>query len=70
MDKIGSITAKITGIEYTPFLCRTLHTFKLEEPFFVLATQNPIEQEGSLALDQTVFVNGELKTISLWVKLT
>ncbi len=31
MDKIGSITAKITGIEYTPFLCRTLHTFKLEE---------------------------------------
>lgn len=37
-------------------------TFKLEEPFFVLATQNPIEQEGSLALDQSVFINGELKT--------
>ncbi|MBI4148228.1 AAA family ATPase [Candidatus Woesearchaeota archaeon] len=37
-------------------------TFKLEEPFFVLATMNPIEQEGSLALDEPVFVNGELKT--------
>ena len=38
------------------------HTYKLERPFFVLATQNPIEQEGSLSLDETVFVNGELKT--------
>lgn len=37
-------------------------TYKLDLPFFVLATQNPIEQEGSLALDQHVFVNGELKT--------
>ncbi len=31
MDKIGSITARITGIEYTPFLCRKLQSFKLEE---------------------------------------
>ena len=37
-------------------------TYKLDRPFFVLATQNPIEQEGSLALDQPVFVNGSLKT--------
>jgi len=37
-------------------------TYKLEEPFFVLATQNPIEQEGSLALYETVFINGQLKT--------
>ncbi len=37
-------------------------TFKLDAPFFVLATMNPIEQEGSLALDQNVFINGELKT--------
>ncbi len=37
-------------------------TYKLEEPFFVLATGNPIEQEGSLTLDQSVFINGELKT--------
>ncbi|MBI2136582.1 AAA family ATPase [Candidatus Woesearchaeota archaeon] len=37
-------------------------TFKLEEPFFILATQNPIEQEGSLALSQAVFINGQLKT--------
>ena len=37
-------------------------TFKLEPPFFVLATQNPIEQEGSLSLNESVFVNGELKT--------
>src|SRR3990167_8104961 len=31
MDKIGSITAKITGIEYTPFLCRRLQNFKMKE---------------------------------------
>ncbi|MBI2548288.1 AAA family ATPase [Candidatus Woesearchaeota archaeon] len=37
-------------------------TLKLDEPFFVLATQNPIEQEGSLALDQPVFINGILQT--------
>ena len=37
-------------------------TYKLDAPFFVLATQNPIEQEGSLTLDQSVFINGELKT--------
>ena len=38
------------------------NTFKLDLPFFVLATQNPIEQEGSLCLSQTVFINGQLKT--------
>ncbi|MBI3034827.1 AAA family ATPase [Candidatus Woesearchaeota archaeon] len=38
------------------------NTFKLDLPFFVLATQNPIEQEGSLSLNQAVFVNGQLKT--------
>lgn len=37
-------------------------TYKLDQPFFVLATMNPIEQEGSLSLEQQVFVNGELKT--------
>jgi len=37
-------------------------SYKLEEPFMVIATQNPIEQEGSLLLDQKVFVNGEIKT--------
>lgn len=38
------------------------NTFKLDLPFFVLATQNPIEQEGSLALNQPVVINGYLKT--------
>ena len=28
------------------------HTFKLDEPFFVLATQNPIEQEGTYPLPE------------------
>src|SRR3989338_6432636 len=37
-------------------------TYKLDRPFFVLATMNPIEQEGSLALSQYVFVNGRIKT--------
>jgi len=34
-------------------------TFKLDLPFFVLATMNPIEQEGSLALDQPVYIDGK-----------
>ncbi len=37
-------------------------TYQLPEPFFVLATQNPIEQEGSLSMGEKVFINGELKT--------
>lgn len=37
-------------------------TFQLERPFFVLATQNPIDMEGSLQFDEAVFVNGMLKT--------
>ncbi len=37
-------------------------TFPLDRPFFVLATQNPIDQEGSLSLDQPVLVNGKLVT--------
>jgi len=28
------------------------HTYKIEEPFFVLATQNPIEQEGTYPLPE------------------
>jgi len=35
------------------------NTFLLEKPFFVLATQNPIEQEGSLALSELVFLDGK-----------
>lgn len=30
----------------------SVHTFKLEEPFFVLATQNPIEYEGTYTLPE------------------
>ncbi len=37
-------------------------TYKLDLPFFVLATQNPIEQEGSLDPNEKVFFNGELKS--------
>lgn len=32
-------------------------TFELDKPFFVLATQNPIEQTGSLTQDQYVLTN-------------
>ena len=38
------------------------NTYKLDLPFFVLATMNPIEQEGSLSLNQTVLINGQLKS--------
>ena len=44
MDKIGSIIAKITGIEYTPFLCRKLQSFRLEE------LQKAISKQGTFIL--------------------
>lgn len=36
-------------------------TFVMMNPFFVMATENPIETSGSLSLDQEVFINGGLK---------
>ncbi len=35
-------------------------TRELPKPFFVIATQNPVDQEGSLHPDETVYMNGEL----------
>ena len=35
-------------------------TFHLDEPFFVMATQNPTEQGGSLPLDETLYMDGKL----------
>ncbi len=35
-------------------------THELPKPFFVIATQNPVEQEGSLHPDETVYMNGGL----------
>jgi MoxR-like ATPase/intein/homing endonuclease len=37
-------------------------THRLPHPFFVIATQNPVEQEGSLHPDETVYVDGQLRT--------
>jgi MoxR-like ATPase len=39
------------------------HTFKLEEPFLVLATQNPIEQEGTYPLPEAQVDRFMLKAI-------
>lgn len=39
-------------------------TFKLEEPFFVLATQNPIEQEGTYPLPEAQSDRFLLKIVS------
>ena len=58
MDRIGSITAKITGIEYTPFLCRKLQSFKLEE------LQKAISKQATFILK----VNEKKEiTLSWWV---
>lgn len=35
-------------------------TFHLPEPFFTMATQNPVEQGGSLHPEETLYMNGEL----------
>ena len=37
-------------------------TRPLPSPFFLLATENPIEQEGSLHPDETLYMNGRLFT--------
>jgi len=39
------------------------HTFKLDEPFMVMATQNPIEQEGTYPLPEAQTDRFMLKTI-------
>ena len=39
------------------------HTFKLEEPFLVMATQNPIEQEGTYPLPEAQIDRFMLKVI-------
>jgi len=35
-------------------------TYRLPEPFFLMATQNPIDQEGSLHPDETLYMDGRL----------
>jgi MoxR-like ATPase len=40
------------------------HTYKLDEPFFVLATQNPIEQEGTYPLPEAQL---DRFMLNLWV---
>ncbi len=37
-------------------------TYDLDDPFFVMATQNPIDQEGSLHPEETIFVDGQTRT--------
>ncbi len=39
------------------------HTFKLDEPFMVMATQNPIEQEGTYPLPEAQVDRFMLKTV-------
>ena len=44
-------------------------TFKLEEPFLVMATQNPIEQEGTYPLPEAQIDRFMLKTVIHYPKL-
>ena len=39
------------------------HTFKLDEPFLVMATQNPVEQEGTYPLPEAQVDRFMLKTV-------
>ncbi|MFB6100195.1 MAG: AAA family ATPase [Candidatus Nanohalobium sp.] len=36
-------------------------TFHLPEPFFTMATQNPVEQGGSLHPEETIYINGKIQ---------
>lgn len=44
------------------------HTYKLEEPFLVMATQNPIEQEGTYPLPEAQVDRFLLKTVISYPK--
>jgi len=44
------------------------HTYKLEEPFLVLATQNPIEQEGTYELPEAQVDRFMLKVVITYPK--
>ena len=44
------------------------HTYKLEEPFLVLATQNPIEQEGTYPLPEAQVDRFMLKVVISYPK--
>jgi len=45
------------------------HTYKLEEPFLVLATQNPIEQEGTYTLPEAQVDRFLLKVVITYPKM-
>jgi len=45
-------------------------TFKLDEPFLVMATQNPVEQEGTYPLPEAQVDRFMLKTVIDYPKLT
>ena len=45
-------------------------TFKLDEPFLVMATQNPVEQEGTYQLPEAQVDRFMLKTVINYPKLT
>ena len=45
-------------------------TFKLDEPFLVMATQNPVEQEGTYPLPEAQVDSFMLKTVIDYPKLT
>ncbi len=44
------------------------HTYKLEEPFLVLATQNPIEQEGTYSLPEAQLDRFMMKVVITYPK--
>jgi MoxR-like ATPase len=46
------IDAKFSRIQFTRQITIGENTFRLDEPFLVLATQNPIEQEGTYPLPE------------------
>ena len=75
-----AIDAKFSRIQFTPDLSALLEamqerqvtigeqTYRLEEPFLVLATQNPIEQEGTYPLPEAQVDRFMLKVVISYPK--
>ena len=71
-DEINRAPAKVQSARLEAMQERQItigtETYKLEEPFFVLATQNPIEQEGTYPLPEAQVDRFMLKSVISYPK--
>ena len=68
-DEINRAPAKVQSALLEAMQEKREETFKLEEPFLVMATQNPIDQEGTYPLPEAQVDRFMLKTVITYPEL-